>query len=146
YFPMASHDDTFFGRTAIYPVNDLFMELMMFTNRWTGNIHPNDDSRYSIARAFKLLPPELSRDALPLALPSPEDPRLVKIVGDLDEHVADNIGFKQVADFFGISERSLARLFQKELGMSFIQYFTILRMLKGLKLLLDDKLSINEVA
>jgi AraC-type DNA-binding domain-containing proteins len=146
YFPMASHDDTFFGRTAIYPVNDLLMELMMFTNRWNGNIHPEDDSRYSIARAFKLLLPELSRDALPLALPYPEDPRLVKIVGYLDEHVADNIGFKQVADFFGISERSLARLFQKELGMSFIQYFTILRMLKGLKLLLDDKLSINEVA
>jgi AraC-like DNA-binding protein len=30
--------------------------------------------------------------------------------------------------------------------MSFIQYYTILRMLTALKLLLDEKLSVNEVA
>ena len=36
--------------------------------------------------------------------------------------------------------------FQKELNMSFIQYYTILRMLTALKLLLDEKLSVNEVA
>ena len=146
YFPVYTCDDAFFMRTAIYPVNDLLMELMMFTNRWNGNIQPEEESRYSIAKAFKMLLPELSRGALPLALPYPDDARLLKIVEYLDTHVADNISFKHVADHFGISERSLARLFQKELNMSFIQYFTILRMLKGLKLLLDEKLSINEVA
>ena len=36
--------------------------------------------------------------------------------------------------------------FSKELNMSFIQYYTILRMLKALKLLLDEKLTVNEVA
>ncbi len=147
YFPAhTAEDDAFFGRTAIYPVDDLLMELMMFTNRWNGNIRPDDESRYSIAKAFKMLLPELSRGALPLALPYPRDPRLGKIVEYLDKHLADSVSFKLVADQFGVSERSLARLFQKELNMSFIQYFTILRMLKGLKLLLDDKLSINEVA
>jgi len=146
YFPVYEYDDAFFTQTAIYPVNDLLMELMMFTNRWNGNIRPEEESRYAIAKAFKMLLPELSKGALPLALPYPDDSRLLKIVEYLDEHVSDSIGFKQIADRFGISERSLARLFQRELNMSFIQYFTILRMLKGLKLLLDDKLSINEVA
>src|SRR5690606_14029881 len=146
YFPVSEKDDPFFSQTGIYPVDDLLMELMMFTNRWNGNIRPDEESRFSIARAFKMLLPELSKGALPLALPYPDDSRLLKIVEYLDEHIADTISFKQVAEHFGISERSLARLFQKELNMSFIQYFTILRMLKGLKLLLDDKLSINEVA
>lgn len=146
YFPVSASDDTFFHRTAIYPVDDLLMELMMFTNRWNGNIHPEEESRYGIAKSFKLLLPELSRGALPLALPYPDDARLVKIVEYLDRHIAENIRFKHIADHFRISERSLARLFQKELNMSFIQYFTILRMLKGLTLLLDDKLAISEVA
>src|SRR5690606_8173563 len=146
YFPVYDHDNPFFTQTAIYPVDDLLMELMMFTNRWNGNIQPHEESRYSIAKSFKMLLPELSKGALPLTLPYPGDNRLLKIVAYLDGHVANNISFKQVADHFGISERSLARLFQKDLNMSFIQYFTILRMLKGLKLLLDDKLSINEVA
>jgi len=146
YFPMYEDDDDFFRKTAIYPVDDLLMELMMFTNRWNGNIWPEEEARYSIAKAFKMLLSELGRGALPLSLPFPDDQRLIKIVEYLDSHIAEQISFCHLADQFGISERSLARLFRKELNMSFIQYFTILRMLKGLKLLLDEKLSINEVA
>ena len=146
YFPVYQHDDEFFSRPGIYPVDNLLMELMMFTNRWNGDIHPADESRYSIAKAFKMLLSELGKGALPLSLPYPTDQRLMRIVTYMDEHVTDHISFREIANQFEISERSLARLFQKELNMSFIQYFTILRMLKGLKLLLDEKLSINEVA
>src|SRR5690606_17510911 len=146
YFPMSEEDDVFFQRTAIYPVDDLLMELMMFTNRWNGNIQPSDERRFTIAKALKMLLPESGNGALPLALPYPRDHRLIKIVEHLDQNISENISFSRIAEQFGISERTLARLFQKELNMSFIQYFTILRMLKGLKLLLDEKLSINEVA
>lgn len=146
YFPIKENDDEFFGKIGIYPANDLLIHLMLFTNRWNGDIEPDDETRYSIAYAFKMLLPELSRNVLPLALPYPEEPRLTRIVRYMDKHVAENMGFKRLAKHFGISERSLARLFKKELKMSFIQYYTIMRMLKALKLLLEDKLSINEVA
>src|SRR5690606_38744598 len=61
YFPVSEKDDPFFSQTGIYPVDDLLMELMMFTNRWNGNIRPDEESRFSIARAFKMLLPELSK-------------------------------------------------------------------------------------
>jgi transcriptional regulator GlxA family with amidase domain len=118
----------------------------MFTNRWNGNILPDDDVKYSIAKAFKLLLPELSKSELPLALPYPQHSKLKNIVQYLEDHISENINFKTLAEEFEISERTLARLFQKELNMSFIQYYTILRMLTALKLLLDEKLSVNEVA
>ncbi|SEM40544.1 transcriptional regulator, AraC family [bacterium A37T11] len=146
YFPMRADDLIFFNRTAIYPVNNLLMELIMFTNRWNGNITPDDVSRYGIAYAFKLLLPELSVGALPLALPYPADNRLKKIVSFLNDHIASNMGVPEIASEFGFSERSLSRLFQKELHMTFIQYATILRMLRALKLLLDERLPVNEVA
>jgi AraC-like DNA-binding protein len=110
------------------------------------NILPDDDVKYSIAKAFKLLLPELSKSELPLALPYPQHSKLKNIVQYLEDHISENINFKTLAEEFEISERTLARLFQKELNMSFIQYYTILRMLTALKLLLDEKLSVNEVA
>ena len=54
--------------------------------------------------------------------------------------------FSKLAVQFGFSERSLYRLFQKDLGMSFIQYLTIRRILKAIELLLEKKLAVNEVA
>jgi AraC-like DNA-binding protein len=146
YFPRFETDTSFFDNINIYPVNDLLIELIMFTNRWNGNILPDDDVKYSIAKAFKLLLPELSKSELPLALPYPQHSKLKNIVQYLEDHISENINFKTLAEEFEISERTLARLFQKELNMSFIQYYTILRMLTALKLLLDEKLSVNEVA
>ena len=81
-----------------------------------------------------------------MALPSPKDIRLNKIIVHLDENLTETILFSDLAERFGFSERSLSRLFQKDLGMSFIQYFTIRRILKAIELLLEKKLSVNEVA
>ncbi|MGJ1420639.1 AraC family transcriptional regulator [Sphingobacterium spiritivorum] len=146
YFPKFETDTDFFDKINIYPVNDLLIELIMFTNRWNGNIFPVEEPKYSIAKAFKLILPELSQTELPLALPYPSHTKLKDIITYLDSRIEENISFKDVAKQFDISERTLARLFQKELNMSFIQYYTILRMLKALKLLLDEKLTVNEVA
>ncbi|EEI93950.1 transcriptional regulator, AraC family [Sphingobacterium spiritivorum ATCC 33300] len=146
YFPKFETDTDFFDKINIYPVNDLLIELIMFTNRWNGNIFPVEEPKYSIAKAFKLILPELSQTELPLALPYPSHTKLKDIITYLDSRIEENVSFKDVAKQFDISERTLARLFQKELNMSFIQYYTILRMLKALKLLLDEKLTVNEVA
>ena len=146
YFPVYETDTGFYDKINIYPVNDLLIELIMFTNRWNGNIFPVEEPKYSIAKAFKLILPELSVSELPLALPYPQHSKLKGIVSYLEENISENINFKDLAQRFDVSERTLARLFQKELSMSFIQYYTILRMLTALKLLLDEKLSVNEVA
>ena len=146
YFPSYPTDTAFFEKVNIYPVNDLLIELIMFTNRWNGNIFPEEEPKYSIAKAFKLILPEISHTELPLALPYPKNDKLKQIIAYLEQNIAENISFKNLAEHFDISERTLARLFQKELSMSYIQYFTILRMLTSLKLLLDEKLSVNEVA
>ncbi|MBP3943207.1 helix-turn-helix domain-containing protein [Sphingobacteriaceae bacterium WQ 2009] len=146
YFPKFESDTAFYKKTNIYPVDDLLMELIMFTNRWNGNIFPVEEPKFSLAKSFKLILPELSKHELPLALPYPNNQKLKDIVTYLESKIDENISFKSLSIKFDISERTLARLFQKELNMSFIQYYTILRMLTALKLLLDDKLSVNEVA
>ncbi|MCL7987920.1 AraC family transcriptional regulator [Sphingobacterium sp. lm-10] len=146
YFPSFDTDGLFFNQVGIYPVNDLLMELIMYTNRWNGHILPEDKKNYTIAKAFKLLLPELSSSNLSLSLPYPKNTKLREMVSFLEEHISELISFKDLANKFHFSERTLARLFQKDLGMSFIQYYTILRMLTALKYLLNEKMSVQQVA
>lgn len=146
YFPISSLDDPFYLHTSIYPVNDLLLELMLFTTRWTGHIEPSNKSIYTIVEAIKMLLPQVSNFSLPLALPLAKDKRLKHLITYLEHNLSKDFLFNDLAINFGFSPRSLSRLFQKDLGMSFIQYLTALRMLKALQLLLEKSLTINEVA
>jgi len=146
YFPIYATDDPFYDRTSIHPVNDLLLELMLFTTRWTGHIQPDDKAAYTIVDAIKILLPQLNNFSLPLALPLAKDKRLKQLITYLESNLDSNFLFNDVAANFGFSSRSLSRLFQKDLGMSFIQYLTTLRMLKSLQLLLEKSLTINAVA
>src|SRR5690606_33434408 len=121
YFPKYETDTDFYDKINIYPVNDLLIELIMFTNRGRGKIFPVEEPKYSIAKAFKLILPELSQSELPLALPYPQNQKLKDIIKYLESNISENVSFKVLAQNFDISERTLARLFQKELNMSFIQ-------------------------
>jgi len=146
YFPIYATDDAFYFNTSIHPVNDLLLELMLFTHRWTGHIDPQDRTAYTIVDAFKVLLPQISNFSLPLSLPLAKNKRLKEVTVYLEENLGKDFLFNDLATGFGFSPRSLSRLFQKDLGMSFIQYLTALRMLKALQLLLEKSLSINEVA
>lgn len=145
YFPVDKNEHSFYDSEGIYPVNDLLLQMMLFTNRWNGNLKKGSRN-FFIARAIKAILPEICETNLPLALPTAKDKRLLKVITYLDDHLDETIFFSKLAEKFGFSERSLYRLFQKDLGMSFIQFFTIRRMLKAIELLLEKRLPVNEVA
>ncbi len=145
YFPIDKNEHSFYNNEGIYPVNDLLLQMMLFTNRWNGNLKKGSRN-YFIARAIKAILPEICETNLPLALPTAKDKRLLKVIAYLDDHLDETIFFSTLAEKFGFSERSLYRLFQKDMGMSFIQFFTIRRMLKAIELLLEKRLPVSEVA
>lgn len=145
YFPVDKNEHSFYDNEGIYPVNDLLLQMMLFTNRWNGNLKKGSRN-FFIARAIKAILPEICETNLPLALPTAKDKRLLKVIAYLDDHLDETIFFSKLAEKFGFSERSLYRLFQKDLGMSFIQFFTIRRMLRAIELLLEKRLPVSEVA
>lgn len=147
YFEVRDTDSDFFRHTGIYPVNDLLFEMLLYTHRWTGDISPeNNAAAYAFTTALKAILPEISTYSLPLSLPYPTDTRLENIVNYMSHNLEEAIRFSDLAKRFGFSERSLARLFQKDMDMSFVQFFTLQRMLKALEYLLEDKKNVNEVA
>lgn len=145
YFPVEKTENEFYSKEGIYPVNDLLLQLLLFTKRWNGDLIKNTDE-YFVSKALKVILPQICKTRLPLSLPFPKDPRLIKVIEYMDENLHENILFDSLAVNFGFSERSLYRLFQKDLGMSFMKFFTIKRMLKALELILEQQIPINEIS
>lgn len=145
YFSENTNEHEFYSIEGIYPADDLVLQMMLFTNRWNGHLKKGS-RHYTIANAIKAILPEICATQLHLSLPFAKDARLENILSYLDQNLGETILFSDLANRFGFSERSLYRLFEKDLGMSFIQYFTIRRILKAMELLLERKLSVNEIA
>jgi len=71
--------------------------------------------------------------AVPLHLPLPEDARLRRITEALVGNPGDNRGLEEMAQEAGASSRTLARLFSKELGMTFRQWRSQCRLMASME-------------
>ena len=92
----------------------------------------------ALARLRRVLVDEL-REAheQPLQLPEPRDDRLQAIARMLHEQPADNTSLAELGQAAGASARTLSRLFRNELGMTFYEWRTQLRIYHALVLLAD---------
>ncbi len=146
YFPKKQGDEDFSTQAGIFPVNELLLQMLIFTQQWDGDILPEQEAPFAFAFALRLTLPQLSQHQLRLLLPIPTDRRLAQIIQYMDEYMCEGVLLPKLAQRFGFSERSLSRLFKSDIRMSFVQYHTIQRMLKALQLLLDHHMEIKEVA
>ncbi|GAA1932529.1 helix-turn-helix transcriptional regulator [Kitasatospora viridis] len=94
--------------------------------------------RAARTRLLRVLVDEL-REAReqPLHLPEPRDDRLQAVARMLHEAPADNATLAELGRAIGASTRTLSRLFRSELGMTFYEWRTQLRVHHALVLLAD---------
>ena len=64
----------------------------------------------------------------------------------IDEHISENFGVSDVADKLGVSVYYLCHLFKKVTGTTMTEYRNEIRIYKAKQMLLDDKLSVQEIA
>jgi len=97
-----------------------------------------DYSRSARSRLLRVLVEEL-REApeQPLHLPEPRDDRLQAIARMLHETPADNATLAELGRTIGAGARTLSRLFHDELGMTFYEWRTQLRVHHALVLLAE---------
>jgi AraC-like DNA-binding protein len=97
-----------------------------------------DWDRAARSRLRRVLVDEL-HEALeqPLQLPEPHDDRLQAIAQMLYKEPADNTSLAELGQTIGASARTLSRLFRNDLGMTFYEWRTQLRIYHALVLLAD---------
>ena len=97
-----------------------------------------DHDRAALARLRRVLVDELHEaHEQPLQLPEPRDDRLQAIAEMLYRQPADNTSLAELGQAIGASGRTLSRLFHNELGMTFYEWRTQLRIYHALVLLAD---------
>jgi AraC-like DNA-binding protein len=146
YIPHEENEGDFFRKCGIYPASDLLLLMIQHTSNWIGNISMQNRAAYHFVMGLKHVLPERDGMELELVLPTASDERLQKILLFMEDNVHLKDNFSAIASHFNFSERTLSRLFNKDLGVSFGQYNVILKMIKAIQLLLDGKYPVSEVA
>ncbi len=146
YFPSEESENNFYSKIGIYPINELLLQMIIYTNRWSGDLLPIDKDSWHFLFAIKSILPQVSSYNLPLSLPFPKDKRLIAVIKYMEENLHENVVLTDFEKILGVSSRTLSRLFQNDVGMSFVQYLTIQRLMHAIVLLLENQLSVKEVA
>jgi AraC-like DNA-binding protein len=120
------------GHPAVFLASGLAREILLAL---TG---PSDYDRAARGRLRRVLVDEL-REAReqPLQLPEPRDDRLQAVARMLSEQPAGNASLAELGQAAGASARTLSRLLHDELGMTFYEWRTQLRIYHALVLLAD---------
>ncbi|MER6998607.1 helix-turn-helix transcriptional regulator [Streptomyces sp. NPDC000410] len=120
-------------RPAVIGVGPLLRELIIAYTE-----HPADLTAER-RRLRAVLLDQLRHSAeQPVHVPAAKDPRLVAVCAVLRENPADNRTLAQLGAVAGVSDRTLTRLCRAELGMTFPQWRTQLRLHHALRLLAED--------
>ncbi|HEY2699833.1 MAG TPA: helix-turn-helix transcriptional regulator [Pseudonocardiaceae bacterium] len=119
-------------RPVVFLVSDLAREILLALTGSRSHQGAAHD------RLRRVLVDELSEaHEQPLHLPEPRDDRLRAVARILYEHPDDNSSLAEFGQATGASARTLSRLFHDELGMTFYEWRTQLRVYHALVLLAD---------
>ena len=124
---------------AVFMVSDLAREVLL-TLTGPRNYDPSAGAadRAALARLRRVLVDELrAAHEQPLRLPEPRDDRLQAIARLLYQEPANNASLAALGQATGASARTLSRLLRDELGMTFYEWRTQLRVYHALVLLAD---------
>jgi len=146
FYAADDKSDPFYSQLGIYPASELLIRMIGFTERWDGKMVKPRDENFEFLVALKNVLPKLNNNALSIILPITENERLLSILHYMEKNITGSVTLRSVSEKFGMSERSMSRLFQTSLHVSFLQYFKTLRMIKALELILKTNKTLSEIA
>ncbi|MEO6850049.1 MAG: helix-turn-helix domain-containing protein [Mucilaginibacter sp.] len=147
YFDNCDERAGFFASTGVYIVNDLLHQMITFARQWNGYIGKTDIAAYKFLQGFKAILPQVTKTGcLPLlGFVRAHNARLSVIMQYMRANMERKLELKQIAQMYGLSERSLSRLFKSE-GTSFIEYLQAIRVVRSMEMLVEKDLNVNMVA
>ncbi|MDR2235685.1 MAG: AraC family transcriptional regulator [Chryseobacterium sp.] len=146
FYAHDDHSDPFFGRLGIYPASELLIQMIKYTEIWDERHMTSADENFEFLIALKKILPKTHQQPLPIILPATQNKQLMKIVSYLERNIEGKHSLASISEKFGLSERTLSRLFKADMDISFLQYLKTLRIIKAIELLLNTDQPISEVA
>jgi Transcriptional regulator containing an amidase domain and an AraC-type DNA-binding HTH domain len=144
YFPK-ENGDSFYNEMGIYPVSKLLYEMLSFSETWHGDYYEGS-WEYEFLRTLRNVLSKENLKKFSIQLPTTDDQRLNAVVDRLRSQLNENLTLEATASQWGMSVRSLTRLFQAKLHITFIQYVKMLRIIRAMELIKGTSLNMTEIA
>ncbi|MCS3532867.1 AraC family transcriptional regulator [Chryseobacterium sp. JUb7] len=144
YFP-DEKDGEFYDELGIYPVSKLLAEMLSFSEKWQGDYYKGSWEFEFLSTLKNVLSKE-SLKKFSIQLPTTDDQRLNAIIDSFRNRLNENLSLDNIAQQSGMSVRSLTRLFQTKLHITFVQYLKMLRIIRAMELIKDTDLNMTEIA
>src|ERR1700733_10872282 len=132
-------------RVRIIAVAALLREMMLYSVRWPISRTESGVEADSFFQALGYVVAEALEDERPLNLPVSADP-VVTAATDYTRAHLDRVAVSDVTRAAGVSERTLRRIFNTHLGMSWRSYLLRARVLRSMALLSQPDRSVLEVS
>ncbi len=132
-------------RARILAVSPLIREMMIYALRWQIDRAEGDARSDAFFRTLADLVAEALDHEAPLSLPTTEHPIVAAAMTYTKAHL-DSVSADDVSRAVAVSERTLRRLFQDTLGLSWRTYLLHARMLRAMALLAAPDQSVQETA
>ncbi|MFC6100351.1 AraC family transcriptional regulator [Olivibacter domesticus] len=144
YFPNKKAD-RFYDELGIYPVSKLLAEMLSFSEKWQGDYFKGS-WEFEFLLTFKGVLSKENLKKFSIQLPTTDDQRLNAIINSFRNRLNENLSLDIIAQQSGMSVRSLTRLFQTKLHITFVQYLKMLRIIRAMELIKDTDLNMTEIA
>ncbi|MDR2221939.1 MAG: helix-turn-helix transcriptional regulator [Flavobacteriaceae bacterium] len=146
FYTSDDEKDPFYTTLGIYAASDLLIEMINYTICWQEQMINPDTPNFVFIQALKNILPSFKHKNMQLQLPLSDNPRMIKITDYLDIYFGLPLSLTALSNQFNMSERSMSRLFQAELQITFLQYLKTLRIVKAIELLMKTEHSVSEIA
>lgn len=144
YFP-DEKADSFYDELGIYPVSKLLAEMLSFSEKWQGDYYKGS-WEFEFLTTLKSVLSKENLTKFSIQLPTTDDQRLNAIIDGFRNRLNESLSLDSIAQQSGISVRSLTRLFQTKLHITFVQYLKMLRIIRAMELINDTDLNMTEIA
>jgi AraC-like DNA-binding protein len=132
-------------RVRIIAVSALLREMMLYSERWPISRTESGVEADSFFQALGYVVADALEDEMPLNLPVSADP-VVTAATDYTRAHLDRVAVRDVTRAARVSERTLRRIFNTHLGMSWRSYLLRARVLRSMALLSQPDRSVLEVS
>jgi AraC-like DNA-binding protein len=132
-------------RVRIIAVSALLREMMLYSVRWPISRAESGVEADSFFQTLGYVVAEALDDEMPLSLPVAADP-VVTAATDYTRAHLDRVTVSDVTRAVRVSERTLRRIFNTQLGMSWRSYLLRARVLRSMAMLAQADHSILEVS
>lgn len=133
------------NQPVVFQMSTLAREMVQHCRDWGADeSHPAEAEVFF--KALLNTCASLIGTSIEVARPSSDDPGLKKAIAYTESHLEHDLEAAAVADAAGMSERTMQRRFANDIGESWSQTLTRMRMIKAVELLGDKDLQIIQIA